>query len=131
MTIAENKKVVEQYFQVQSSGDLLKGLDLLAEDAVWTVPGHWEMAGSFTKAQMRETMKGLVQFEGGLNFTIHSVTAEDDRVAVMTEVDATLRDGRHYHNDIFFLFTVRNGKIQAVTEALDSCHSRRFWMGKE
>jgi ketosteroid isomerase-like protein len=130
MSIEANKKIVEAYFEAQKSGDLFKGLELLADDATWSVPGAWEMAGTFTKAQMAKMMEGLNQFEGGLNFTHHSVTAEDDRVAVLTVVDAKLRDGRAYHNNIFFLFTIRNGKIQEVTEAVDSHKSRQFWLGK-
>jgi ketosteroid isomerase-like protein len=130
MSIEENKKIVDAYFEAQASGDLFKGLALLADDAIWNVPGDWEMAGDFTKAQMGEMMKGLNQFDGGLHFTHHSVTAEDDRVAVLTVVDANLRDGRHYHNNIFFLFVIRDGKIVYVTEVPDSHKSRQFWLGK-
>jgi ketosteroid isomerase-like protein len=130
MSIADNKKIVEAYFEAQKSGDLFKGLSLLADDAIWSVPGDWELCGDFTKEQMGKMMEGLNQFKGGLNFTHHSITAEDDRVAVLTVVDADLHDGRHYHNNIFFLFTIRDGKIQAVTEAVDSHKSRQFWLGK-
>lgn len=130
MSIEANKKLVEAYFTAQRSGDLFQGLALLADDAIWSVPGDWEMAGEFTKAQMAKMMEGLNQFDGGLNFTHQSVTAEDDRVAVLTVVDAKLRDGRVYHNNIFFLFTIKDGKIQAVTEAVNSYHSRKFWLGK-
>ena len=130
MSIEANKKVVDAYFEAQRSGDLFKGLALLTDDAIWSVPGDWEMSGEFTKAEMAKMMEGLNQFDGGLNFTHHSITAEDDRVAVLTVVDAKLKDGRVYHNNIFFLFTVRDGKITAVTEAVDSYHSRKFWLGK-
>jgi ketosteroid isomerase-like protein len=130
MSIEENKRIVDAYFDAQRSGNLFKGLDLLADDAIWSVPGDWEMSGTFTKAQMAKMMEGLNQFDGGLNFTHHSITAEDDRVAVLTVVDAKLKDGRTYHNNIFFLFIIKDGKIQEVTEAVDSYHSRRFWLGK-
>jgi ketosteroid isomerase-like protein len=131
MSIADNKAVVAQYFAAQESGDLYRGLALLADDATWTVPGQWEMCGTFSKAEMAKMMEGLNQFQGGLRFRHHSVTAEDDRVAVFTEVHGTLRDGRVYDNTIFFLFTVRDGRIRAVTEVVDSYQSRKFWLGKE
>jgi len=67
------------------------------------------MSGTLTKAQMAKMMEGLNQFDGGLTFTHHSVTAEDDRVAVLTVVDAKLKDGRAYHNNIFFLFIIKDG----------------------
>jgi ketosteroid isomerase-like protein len=79
---------------------------------------------------MIEMARGLNQFDGGLDFAHRSVTAEGDRVAVLTEVSGTLKDGRVYRNTIFFLFTVANGRIQAVTESVDSCKSRQFWLGK-
>jgi len=129
-SIEHNKKIVEQYFKAQESGDLHKGLTLLADDATWSVPGDWEMSGTFTKAQMAKMMEGLNQFEGGLRFKHHSVTAEDDRVAVFTEVSGKLRDGRIYNNTIFFLFIIAGDKIKAVTEVVDSLRSRQFWLGK-
>ena len=129
-SIEDNKKVVAQYFKAQESGDLFQGLALLAEDATWSVPGDWEMSGTFTKPQMAKMMEGLNQFEGGLNFKHRSITAEDDRVAVFTDVNGKLRDGRIYNNTIFFLFKVANGKIQEVTEVVDSLRSRQFWLGK-
>ena len=130
MSIEANKKIVEAYFEAQRSGDLFKGLALLSEDATWAVPGDWEMSGTMTKAQMAKMMEGLNQFDGGLTFTHHSVTAEDDRVAVLTVVDAKLKDGRAYHNNIFFLFIIKDGMIHHVTEAVDSYHSRKFCLGK-
>ncbi len=130
MSIEANKKVVEAYFTAQRSGNLFEGLALLADDATWSVPGNWEMAGTFTKAQMAKMMESLNLFDGGLVFEHHSITAEDDRVAVLTVVNGTLKDGRVYRNNIFFLFTIRDGMIRHVTEVVDSHYSRQFWLGK-
>jgi ketosteroid isomerase-like protein len=130
MSIEENKRIAEGYFNAQRSGNLFEGLALLAEDATWSVPGNWEMSGTFTKAQMAKMMESLNLFEGGLNFDHLSVTAEDDRVAVQTIVSGHLKDGRDYRNNIFFLFRIRDGKIQEVTEVVDSHYSRQFWLGK-
>jgi len=63
-----------------------EGLAVLAEDSTWSVPGNWEMAGTFTKPQMAKMKESLNMFEGGLNFDHISVTAEEDRVAVQTVV---------------------------------------------
>jgi ketosteroid isomerase-like protein len=130
MSIEENKKIVEGYFNAQRSGNLFEGLALLADDATWSVPGNWEMSGTFTKAQMAKMMESLNLFDGGLNFDHLSVTAEEDRVAVQTIVSGHLKDGRDYRNNIFFLFRIRNGKIHEVTEVVDSHYSRQFWLGK-
>jgi len=130
MSIEANKAIVESYFNAQRKGNLMEGLAVLAEDSTWSVPGNWEMSGTFTKPQMAKMMESLNMFEGGLNFDHLSVTAEEDRVAVQTVVSGKLKDGREYRNNIFFLFRVKNGKVQEVTEVVDSLYSRQFWLGK-
>ena len=130
MSVEANKAIVESYFNAQRKGNLMEGLAVLAEDSTWSVPGNWEMSGTFTKPQMAKMMESLNMFEGGLNFDHLSVTAEEDRVAVQTVVSGKLKDGREYRNNIFFLFRVKNGKVQEVTEVVDSLYSRQFWLGK-
>jgi ketosteroid isomerase-like protein len=130
MSIEDNKKVVAKYFEAQATGDLKAGLALLTDDATWSVPGEWEMAGTFNRQQIEKMIEGLNQFEGGLRFKHESITAEEDRVAVYTEVFGKVRDGRDYHNTIFFLFRVKDGKIRKITEVVDSHKSRQFWLGK-
>jgi len=130
MSVEANKAIVESYFNAQRKGNLMEGLAVLAEDSTWSVPGNWEMSGTFTKPQMAKMMESLNMFEGGLNFDHLSVTAEEDRVAVQTVVSGKLKDGRQYRNNIFFLFRVKNGKVQEVTEVVDSLYSRQFWLGK-
>ena len=49
---------------------------------------------------------------------------------MLTVVNGKLKDGRVYRNNIFFLFVIRDGMIQHVTEAVDSHYSRVFWLGK-
>lgn len=128
--VTANKAVVAEYFRIQEAGDLLACLDLLADDVTWTVPGEWEMAGRQDKAGLRRMMEELNQFDGGLSFDQHSVTAEDDRVVVFTGVAGRLRDGREYRNQIVFIFTVRDSLIRSVVEMPDSAKSRQFWLGK-
>jgi uncharacterized protein len=130
MGSAENKAVVARYFEAASSGDLTRAFDSLSEDAVWIVPGDWEMAGTYQGEAIRDMMSALSQFQGGLRFTHHSITAEDDRVVVQTTVEGDLTDGRHYANELVFLFVVRGDKISQVIEVPDSAKSLRFWLGK-
>ena len=51
------------------------------------------------------------------------MTAEDDRVAVEAESMAKLVNGERYHNRYHFLFVLRDGRIQAVKEYLDTLHA--------
>lgn len=128
--IAANKAIVAEYFRIQEAGDLTACMDMLADDVIWSVPGEWEMAGQRDKAGLRSMMEGLNQFDGGLSFDRHSVTAEEDRVVVFTGVAGRLLDGREYRNQIVFIFTIRDGLIRSVVEMPDSAKSRQFWLGK-
>lgn len=128
--IEANKRLVGRYFEAQQSGNLFDLIDFLADDVTWVVPGDWELAGTFGMEEIRKMLDGLNQFESGLSFNHHSMTAEGNRVAVLTEVNGTLKDGRHYKNALFFLFVVDGAKIKTIVEMPDSANSRRFWLGK-
>lgn len=125
-----NKAVAARYFDCQRSGNLLSALDLFSRDVTWTIPGEWEMAGTLKYDDVRKMLEGLNQFDGGLDFEHHSITAEDDRVVIFTTVTGKLKDGRLYRNNIAFQFTIADGKIVHVIEAPDSAKSRAFWLGK-
>jgi len=130
MDIAANKAVAARYFELASSGDLGSTLALFSEDASWEVPGSWELARTYRGDDLRDLLASLSQFKGGLRFRHHSVTAEEDRVVIQTTVEGDLEDGRHYTNEIIFIFVIREGRIVRITEAPDSAKSRQFWLGK-
>lgn len=125
-----NKALVERYFDGQRSGNLLSALDLFARDFTWTIGGYWEMSGTIQGDEIKKLLEGLSVFDGGLHFDHQAVTAEEDRVAVFTTVRGKLKDGREYKNQIFFQFTIRDGKLVNVLEMPDSATSRAFWLGK-
>lgn len=129
-SIAQNKQVVERFLAQQRAGNIMATLDLLTDDVVWLIPGEWEMAGVRDRNGVKEMLEGLDQFKGGLDMQVHSVTAEEDRVALFVSVSAEMKDGRTYRNELAFLFVIRSDKICAVTEMTDSAKSRRFWLGK-
>ena len=57
--------------------------------------------------------------DGGPEVTIHSLTAEEDRVVAEFSSDGTLVNGDVYHNEYLFLFRVRDGRIAYVGEYFD------------
>ena len=54
--------------------------------------------------------------DGGIHFTVHSLTAEDDRVAAEVESLAELTSGAVYNNHYHMLFFFRGDKIVEVRE---------------
>ncbi len=55
-------------------------------------------------------------FDGGLAYTIDSLTAEDDRVVAEVRSHGTLVTGHEFHCTYVFIFRLRDGRIAAITE---------------
>ena|GEM_PF-3098474 len=72
-----------------------------------------------------ELVKGVgATMPKGLRITPKGLTAEGDRVAVEAESYGETASGKIYNNLYHFLFEVRDGKIQAVREYLDTLHTK-------
>ena len=56
--------------------------------------------------------------------TPKGLTAEGDRVAVEAESYGEMATGKIYNNLYHFLLEVRDGKIHAVREYLDTMHAK-------
>jgi uncharacterized protein len=123
----ENKTTVLSFFENLSAGRLQGALDLMDEDAVWWVSGNPEylpLAGTYRKDELvgMVTMVGAAMPDG-IQLTVTSSTAEDDRVAVETEVRGVSPKGKVYENRNFFAVEVRDGRIKAVREYFDTIHT--------
>lgn len=127
MSAEDNKKVVLSFFENFSAGKAEAALALMADNATWWVAGKpdlFALAGTKTKAQFAEIVKGLgAAMPKGLRITPKGITAEGDKVAVEADSYGELANGKVYNNQYHFLIEVRNGKIQAVREYLDTQHA--------
>jgi uncharacterized protein len=110
-----NREVVRDFFAALSRGEL--GDDLFTEDVrIWT-----NTSGSSEKTRYQGGVKILQSlFEGGLEYRIDSLTAEEDRVAAEVQGHGKLKSGEEYHNTYVFMFRVRDGHIAAVAEHCNS-----------
>jgi ketosteroid isomerase-like protein len=128
MSAEENKNVVLSFFENFSAGKVDAALAMLADTATWWVAGNPEqfvLAGTKTKAQFTELLHGLgAAMPKGLRVTPKGLTAEGERVAVEAESYGETATGKIYNNLYHFLFEVRDGKIQAVREYLDTMHAK-------
>ena len=127
MSAEDNKKVVLSFFENFSAGKAEAALALMADNATWWVAGKpdlFALAGTKTKAQFAEIVKGLgAAMPKGLRLTPKGITAEGDKVAVEADSYGELANGKVYNNQYHFLIEVRNGKIQAVREYMDTQHA--------
>ena len=128
MSAEKNKNVVLSCFENFSAGKVDAALAMLADTATWWVAGNPEkfvLAGTKTKAQFTELLNGIgAAMPKGLRVTPRGLTAEGDRVAVEAESYGETATGKVYNNLYHFLFEVRDGKIQAVREYLDTMHAK-------
>lgn len=126
----ENKKVVVSFFE-NFSEDTAR--NMMADNATWTVmgkPEHFALAGTKSKADFVEMLKGIgAAMPKGLRITIKSVVAEGDRVAVEAESYGELVTGKVYNNQYHFLVELQGGRIQAVREYCDTSHARDVLLG--
>ena len=123
MSPENNKQLVRHLFEEMNTGDIHRYLALVPDDYTHTIPGKSVFAGTRTKAQMAEELEGFgAMFPKGLKMTIKGMIAEGDRVAVEAESYGETIDGTVYNNEYHWLFEVRDGKIRAAREYMDTAH---------
>lgn len=134
MSIEANKKTVEQFLARFPRKDIAGLLGDMSEDCTWWIggkPALFPLAGTKTKAQMAELLKGLIlPMKNGLEMRLRAMTAEGERVAAEVESYGENPDGSIYNNEYHFLFLVRNGKIAQIKEYLDTQHTFAVFLQK-
>ncbi|WP_416061747.1 nuclear transport factor 2 family protein [Rhodococcus indonesiensis] len=128
---AANKKLVAEFMEVFTSGDVEAILGYLAPTATWWVAGTIDgISGTKTKEEFREMLSGLsaTTRTGAIALTPRAWTAEGDRVAVETESYSEMANGRDYNNLYHFVFEIRDGLIESVKEYLDTEHTRAVFL---
>jgi ketosteroid isomerase-like protein len=116
-----NKRVVTEFLDAMSRGDMAAILDAYAEDGFVHTMGNTPISGKYDKEQIRGFAGGIYDaFPQGLQFTIHGITAEGERVAVEAESNGLHISGQNYNNFYHFLFILRDGKVTSLTEYLDT-----------
>ena len=123
MGLAENKQLVQAFYDAGDRGDMDKCLSYLAEDVKWTNIGSMKYSGVYRgKATLVTKLLQPVfgQLKAGIASTIDNMIAEGDFVAVQLRGKAETTDGRPYNNTYCHVFTIRGGKIVEVTEYLDT-----------
>ena len=113
----QNKQVVLKFIEAMGASDAESAAPCLAEDAFTLAKGFSKFAG----IRRYETIVGTIDafkklVPTGLRPTVHTVTAEGERVVVEFEGNAVTCEGKPYCNQYCMVFTMRNGKIKQVNE---------------
>jgi ketosteroid isomerase-like protein len=122
-TVERNKEVVTSFFERMNVGDVAGAFDLLTEEAAW-------FSLSTRQFSSREHMRAAVNWvnaevlQAPIVQTITVLTAEDNRVAALSEGHAVTVAGVHYDQAYHFLFEFDGDRIGRLWEFNDTFHSR-------
>lgn len=116
-----NKKLAAELVGAINRGDTRWFLDNYADDVVvWTM-GNTLISGQYGKEQVAGFAGSIFDaFPTGLTFTIHSMIAEGDTVAMETESLGKHVSGKIYNNFYHMLVRFREGKITLLKEYMDT-----------
>ena len=128
MGVAENKNVVLGFVEALSSGNVEAAKETLADDATWWIPGSLPVSGTYRgKKAIFEDFMGKAQalFQpGSISIQVRNVIGEDDNVAVEWVARGKSAKGKNYENYYHLMFEVRNGKIHAIREYVDTLYAK-------
>jgi uncharacterized protein len=127
-----NKQIATEFYRRFDANDIPGVLQTMTDDATFWIagkPAASRAAGTRSRAQIAQLWQRMLdQMPGGLRMTVKSVVAEGDRVALEVESRGALRNGRIYENEYHALMTIRDGKIAAVREYMDTQHVAAVWL---
>lgn len=123
MGTAENRHLIESFFEAGNRGDLDRCLGLLDEHVTWTNIGSTKFSGTFVgkQALLRDLLGPVFgKLKSGIRSTLQNMVAERDFVVVQSRGHAETVDGRQYNNTYCHVFRIQAGKISEVTEYMDT-----------
>jgi len=123
MGAAENKQLIQNMFAELSKGNAEAFLGSMADDVRFTLIGTTKYSGTFNGKQ--ELISKLLapltsQLEGSITLTPDNFIADGDYVAMQAHGKANTKTGKSYNNTYCQVFRIANGKVQEVTEYLDT-----------
>lgn len=131
MSIETNKRLATEFFARFTANDISGALALMTDDATWWLPGKPDqlpLTGELSKERLTRLFHTMTsQLKDGLKMTVKSLIAEGDKVALEVESYGELKNGRIYNQQYHILMTLRDGKICAVREYLDTQHVLATW----
>ena len=117
----ENKAVVRRFFAALGKGDVAALEKLVTPECVAICTGTSLLSGRRDAAQILAAAGMLGSMtQGGIDFEILSLTAEDGRVSCEAHGRSVLANGRRYDNEYHFLLYIENGRVIRMKEYLDT-----------
>ena len=121
VSIEKNKALVIETWQAFWRGDIDAGIDNLADDATWYVPGTNSMSGLKTgKENIRKFRFSGRSVFAELRRDIVGLYGDGDIVVMEAHAEGTLKNGAPYTNDGCVVWELKDGKVIHVREYVDT-----------
>jgi len=123
MSAAENKQLMQHIFDELGQGNSRPLVESMADDFCWTVTGStkWSRTYKGKEAVLGELFATLrSRMADRIRTIAERFIAEDDVVVVEARGNNTTKNGKPYNNTYCFVFRLANGKLQEVTEYMDT-----------
>jgi ketosteroid isomerase-like protein len=123
MDTANNKQLVQNIFAEMAQGNSRPLVESMADDFCWTVTGSHRWAGRYQGKQ--NVLNGLLaelrsRIDGRVKTIGHRFIAEGDFVVVEARGSNTTKTGVPYNNAYCFVIRLAEGKLQEITEYMDT-----------
>jgi len=123
MSAAENKQLMQHIFDELGQGNSRPLVESMADDFCWTATGStkWSRTYKGKEAVLGELFATLrSRMADRIRTIAERFIAEDDVVVVEARGNNTTKNGKPYNNTYCFVFRLANGKLQDVTEYMDT-----------
>ena len=123
MGAAENKAVIEHMYDELSQGNGQAFLDAMADDVKFTIIGTTKLSGTVVGKQAlveRVVQPLAARLDGAATLTPERFIAEGDFVVMQAHGASTTKNGGTYNNTYCHVYRVVSGKVQEMTEYLDT-----------
>jgi uncharacterized protein len=124
MTAArDNAELLRGIFDALAVGDGRPLIEAMAEGFSWTIAGstRWSRTYAGKQAVLTELLGGLRErIDGHIRMRAIRIVADEAHAVVEARGENVTRDGERYDNAYCYVFRVADGKLQDVTEYLDT-----------
>jgi ketosteroid isomerase-like protein len=123
MSVADNRKLVQQIYADSASRSGTTFAENLAEDAVWVVTGQYSWSHQFKgRDAIQNGLMGHFRsfFAERPRTVAFNFIAEGDHVVVEAKGDNVTKAGLRYDNQYCMVWRIEDGKIKQIKEYGDS-----------
>jgi uncharacterized protein len=124
MNLSANKRLVARFLDLLNAGAHDEAVSLFARDFIWSIPESIPGGGEKSAAEFRELLTGVTSlYDGQPQYTVVSMTAENNRVSAELIGVGNLKNGNHFRNYYHMLFFLSETSIRRVNEYVDTHYS--------